>query len=851
VVVNKQDDVTLGLGNALATRSQDAVPARGARRGRSFVTRILLVEDSPGDAELLRRMLSETVLRRFEIEVIPLLSEAIRRAPDGAFDLIVLDLTLPDSSGIETFEAMRWAAPMTPIVVLTGQDDARVGLAALNKGAQDYLVKGDIEGSRMVRALLFAIERDRFQGEKSDADLLRSAHQIAALGGFDWNIANARVTPSYGVPLLSNGESLTTDRRRFEESFRLLAESISEVFYITDADSQRILYINPAYETIWGQSCESLYADPSSFLGPLSEPDRIRLVAYLSRVGAGEESGVLEFEVHQSDAQARWVECRALPIRDASGAVYRINGFALDITERRRAQEALLASERRLLTLFESVHLLVVLLDRDGRVEYLNPFALHLTGYAHDEAFGRSWSDHFLPELNRSQVATAFRAMVDLDPPSSRLPILTKTGDVRTISWHTTVLRDDRGNSTGTLSVGEDVTERELLEHESHQARKLEAIGRLSAGVAHDFNNLLTVIISYAELLRNAFQPGDPSLEDLEPIVQAASAAAGLTRQLLAFSRQQVIQRREVPLNDLVIQSVRLLKRVIGEDIAIETMLSPHAPIVLIDPGQLEQVIMNLAVNARDAMPQGGTLAIETTIVDLDPADSGAGWLGAPGSFARVSMSDTGVGMTEQTRAKIFEPFFTTKELGKGTGLGLATVYGIIKQSGGFIWVSSAPGRGATFTIYLPLADRPTTPESDDAAVADPPCGTETILLVEDDPAVRIVARRILQRSGYTVLEAATSGAALEMADTHRGTIGLLLTDVVMPEMSGRQLVDAIMVFRPRMRALYMSGYTDDAVVRRGVLDSGVAYLQKPFTPDALARKVREMLDAELLTTPV
>jgi CheY-like chemotaxis protein len=371
----------------------------------------------------------------------------------------------------------------------------------------------------------------------------------------------------------------------------------------------------------------------------------------------------------------------------------------------------------------------------------------------------------------------------------------------------------------------------------------MEAVGRLAGGVAHDFNNLLTVIISYTDLLLEDLDRDDPKREDVTAVRKAAEGAAALTHQLLAFSRKQVLQPKVLDLNATVASTEKLLRRLIGEDIRLVAKLGSSLGRVKADPGQIEQVIMNLAVNARDARPAGGQLTIETADVAMDEAYVRGHPTAEPGRYVMLAVSDTGIGMDEQTKAHIFEPFFTTKELGKGTGLGLATVYGIVKQSGGFIWLYSEPGQGTSFKIYLPLveesAQRHAMP-----AVAKLPRGTETILVVEDAPAVRTVIRQVLERQGYTVLEAPNGEAAFALATKHHGPIHLLLTDVVMPGVNGRQLSEQLARPRPDMLVLFTSGYTDDSVVRHGILESGIAYLQKPFTPDGLARKVREVLDS-------
>jgi signal transduction histidine kinase/ActR/RegA family two-component response regulator len=376
------------------------------------------------------------------------------------------------------------------------------------------------------------------------------------------------------------------------------------------------------------------------------------------------------------------------------------------------------------------------------------------------------------------------------------------------------------------------------------QSQKIEAVGRLAGGIAHDFNNLLTVITGRAQLLLARLRPGDPLRRDVDLIQKTGEQAATLTRQLLAFSRKQVLQPRVVDLNAVVADIETMLRRLIGEDIDLVVVPAPELGRVRVDPGQLEQVLVNLAVNARDAMPEGGRLTIETANVELGPAYSRRHVGVQPGFYVMLAVTDTGHGMDAVTQARLFEPFFTTKEKGKGTGLGLATVYGIVKQSGGNIWVYSEPGQGTTFKIYLPRVEEAVEAVEAAATVVAPPRGSETVLLVEDDEEVRSLVWDILQVYGYTVLQARHPGEALLIAEKHTDPIHLLLTDVVMPQMSGRQLAERLGRARREMKMLYMSGYTDNAVVHHGVLDSGMVYLQKPFTPDSLARKVREVLDA-------
>jgi len=377
-------------------------------------------------------------------------------------------------------------------------------------------------------------------------------------------------------------------------------------------------------------------------------------------------------------------------------------------------------------------------------------------------------------------------------------------------------------------------------------AQKMEAVGRLAGGVAHDFNNVLSVILGYTSMIQQDLKPGEPLRADIDEIKLAGERAAQLTRQLLAFSRQQALETKVLDLNLVVGGMENMLRRLLGADIDLTLLPSAELWNVRADPGQVEQVLMNLAVNARDAMPQGGKLTVEVKNVELDQDYADVHHEVKPGSYVMLAVSDSGLGMDRATAARIFEPFFTTKEKGKGTGLGLSTVFGIVKQSGGHVWVYSEPNHGTTFKIYLPRVEGAAVTNTADVVASRTTRGTETVLLVDDDDQVRTVARGILRRLGYLVLEASNGGEALMISEQHPAKIQLLLTDVVLPRMSGRQIAERITSMRPGIDVLFMSGYTDDAVLQHGILESGVAYLQKPLTSESMARKVRQVLDSRL-----
>ena len=509
---------------------------------------------------------------------------------------------------------------------------------------------------------------------------------------------------------------------------------------------------------------------------------------------------------------------------------------------RKRQEEALRFSEARYRSLVESAVYGIYRSTVDGKFLDINPALVKMLGYASAEevmALDLARDIYADPEQRAALIREYNKNGV---MGTSELRWKRKDGRPITVRVSGTPFRNDRGETLGFEMIAEDITERRALEDQLRQSQKMEAVGRLAGGIAHDFNNLLTVIKGYSELVMDEIRPADPLRNEVEEIKRAADRAASLTRQLLAFSRQQVLAPKVLDLNSVVNDMDKLLHRLIGEDIDLFTVLGPGLGRIKADPGQVEQVIMNLAVNARDAMPQGGKLTIETANVDLDENYAREHVSVKPGSYVMIAVSDTGMGMTEKVKSRIFEPFFTTKEVGKGTGLGLSTVYGIIKQSGGYVWVYSEVGMGSTFKVYLPRVG--SSAEVAPALSSQPiRRGTETVLLVEDEDGVRALVRQILHKHGYNVLESRHGGEALLMCERHQGKIDMLLTDVVLEQMSGRELAERLLKLSPEMKVLYVSGYADDAIVHHGVLNAGVAFLQKPFTTESLARKIRYVLD--------
>ncbi len=497
----------------------------------------------------------------------------------------------------------------------------------------------------------------------------------------------------------------------------------------------------------------------------------------------------------------------------------------------------------RLAAIVESSADAIIGMLPDGIIDSWNQGAEQVFGYASEEALGKPFAFLIPPSRSEELPGILERLRQGEAVPPYETVRQRKDGSLVDVLLSISPLKDREARLLGASAIAHDMTARKRLEEQLRQTHKLEALGRLAGGVAHDFNNLLTIINGYSQVLLDSLPEHDKGRELVAEIGKAGERAAGLTQQLLAYSRKQILQLKVLDVNDLVTNLKKMLSRMIGEDVVLTTRLAPDLHPVLADAGQIEQVLMNLSVNARDAMPAGGKLTIETANVRLDETSRGANDEVQYGCYVRITVSDTGCGMDAATQARIFEPFFTTKGPGQGTGLGLAMVYGIVKQSGGSIKVASAPERGTTFTLYLPSLGDEVPPGKGQPAAGKTLVGTETVLLVEDEDAVRTILHHLLQRRGYNVLMAANGTEALAVAAQHSSGIDLLVTDVVMPGMDGRQVAEALRRLHPNMQVLFLSGYTDDAIMRHGILESETAFLQKPFASAALAKKVRELLD--------
>jgi PAS domain S-box-containing protein len=661
-------------------------------------------------------------------------------------------------------------------------------------------------------------------------------------------VRNAEGSPLYFISHIHD----ITDRKRLEEilekereELKLIIDSSPIIVFYKDKEG-RFIRVNKTFadalkipeEDFVGKTVFDLYS-PQIAQG-MTDDDQEVLQSGRPKLRIVEQ--------YESASGIRWVQADKIPICDKNGMPIGLIGFAQDITDRKQTEEALRESEEKYRDLVENINDILYATDEKGIITYIAPSVEFFSRYTPSEIIGRSFSE-FVYQEDVPYIMEKFQQDVSGHTEPHEYRMVTKSGAVRWVRTSSRpFFRETR--AVGLRGVMTDITERKHAEEEKvvlvdqlRQSQKMEAIGRLAGGVAHDFNNLLTVIKGYCQLSLVEMKEGDPLREAFEVINKATEKAADLIRQLLAFSRRQIMEMRVLNLNSLLQNLDKMLRRIIGEDIELVTLLGEDLGRVKTDPGQIEQVVMNLAVNAKDAMPKGGKLIIETANVELDEAYAHAHVAVTPGRYVMIAVSDTGAGMAPEVRDRVFEPFFTTKEKGKGTGLGLSTVYGIVKQSSGNIWVYSEPGKGTTFKIYLPHVDEPAEKLKAQVVGEELPHGSETILIVEDDEEVRNLAVRILKAQGYIVLDGSYGDEAVNVCRKHKGPIHLLVTDVVMPGMDGRALSERLSHLHPGMKVLYMSGYTDDAIVHHGVIGKGMNYIQKPFTVNGLTRKVREVLN--------
>ena len=762
--------------------------------------RILILEDVPMDAELVEYELGRASIP-FLARRVDSREAFLQGLEDFQPDVILSDYTLPRFDGMTALSLARERLPSIPFLIVTGSVNEETAVGCMKAGATDYLLKSNL--ARIGPAIEAALERERAQAEK-----IRAESALAA-----------------------------SERR-----FRSLVQNSSDLVTIVAPDGA-ILYASDSAERIVGYSPAELVG--TSLLEYLSQDDVGPVRSLLQNAnGKPTSAGPLEFCLRRNDGTPVWLEAVGTNLlTDAT-----IRGIVLntrDVSERKRADHALRESEERYRDLFDNASDLVCMAAPDGALLYVNKAWQEGTGYGADQIGHMQLLDIIHPDSHGYYGAVIERVLAGERLNHVELVFVPKSSPPITVEGNLSCTFKD-GQPSVVRGIYRDVTERKRVDEHLRRAERMQAAGKLAGGVAHEVNNMMTGVIGFSEFVLRTFDSDDPRRADVEEVIRAGTRAADVTRQLLAFTRQQFLQPQVIEINAVVSEMEKMLRRSLGEDKQLELRLSPQLGPIRADRGQLEQVLINLVLNARDAMTGHGLVTIETGASEWNSAYAERhGGVEIPlGRYVMLAVSDTGAGMDADLQARIFEPFFTTKPVGQGTGLGLSTVYGIIKQSEGFVWVYSEPGEGTVFKVYLPEARSIHPAESSPVPV--PPLaerGSETILVIEDEDIVRTLAIRGLRDYGYRVVEATNGAEAFQYLKDHPDTVQLVISDVVMPEMGGRELGQHLALLDPDLPILYMSGYTGDDVVQRGLLDPGAPFQQKPFTPGTLASKVRTMLD--------
>jgi two-component system, cell cycle sensor histidine kinase and response regulator CckA len=774
--------------------------------------RVLVIEDNEDDAALILRELQrggyEPVARR--VETPAAMHHALQQE---TWDVVLADWNLAQFSALFALEMLKSQGLDLPFIIVSGTIGEEAAISAMTAGGHDFVSKEHLG------RLVLTIERE--VREAADRWARRRAEMALATS---------------------------------EERLQLVARATNDAVRDWDLVTNRMWW-NEGLFSLFGHQTQDIEADVESWFSRLHSDDKDRvIISCYAVINGGAPTWSENYRFRRADGTYAEVMDRGYIMRNVQGQALRLIGAITDLTAIRKAQMALQDSEEKFRTVADWTYDWEIWNDPQGRPLYISPAVERISGYRVEEFLAdptmlhrivfpedrARWDQHVIDTTNNTE-----------DVSEMEFRILTRDGEVR---WIDHICRAVYGSFDhkflGRRASNRDITERkqaaknlQQTEDQLRQAQKMEAVGQLAGGVAHDFNNLLTVIMGYTDLLMGNLSADAPTLANLEEIRNAPERASWLSRQLLAFSRRQILSPQVLDLNVLIGHFEKMLHRLIGEDVALKTELAPALARIKADPGQIEQITMNLAVNAPAAMPTGGRLTIETDTVLLDDSYPKKSVEVPPGRYVLLAISDTGCGMDAETQKRIFEQFFTTKEAGKGTGLGLSTVYGIVKQSNGFIWAYSEPGRGTTFKIYLPVVDEDIQAAKTKSRPVPQRIGVETILLVEDAAPLRTLTNKVLKLSGYTVLAAGNLDEALKMAEACDWAIHLLLTDVIMPGGSGPDVADRLKERCPDLRILYISGYTGATMAYQGILGSGSPLLQKPYSPDALLQKVREVLD--------
>jgi hypothetical protein len=837
----------------------------------SSAYRILVAEDSPTQAEHLRLLLED---KGYLVELAANGVEGLEKVSRVRPDMIISDVVMPGMDGYAFCHAVKSkpSARKIPFILFTERHGPADIIEGFLQGADNFISKSSPDDYLLerVRRILEQLEHRR-GGQLSVHILVRVGGREISVSAdkqqmFELLIATLeetarindqlmdaqRLLQQHAQGLEGEVEERTRELQEAQQRLQHVVSSSPSVLYTLSVEGQDLVpaWVSENIERFSGYTPSDV-AGAGWWADRLHPDDREGVIAQIP-ILLSERHVAREYRFRHKDGAYHWVRDEQVLIEDATGRREVVGSWS-DITARKRAELGLQESEEQYRLLFDSNPHPMWVYDEDTLAFLaVNDAAVNHYGYSREEFLAMTLRDIRPPE--EVQILDEFvaprrrdRALKAFESPRV-WKHRRKDGSLLDVEIAASPIQF-KGRPAW-LALATDVTEKKRLEAQLLQSQKMESVGRLAGGVAHDFNNLLGVITGYGDLLQRDIGPRHPAFARVGEIRKAADRAAALTRQLLAFSRKQVLEPKVLDLNAVVSDIEKMLRRLIGEDIQLITVFGSDLGRVKADPGQMEQVIVNMAVNARDAMPDGGKLIIETGNVDLDEAYARRRPDARPGPHVMLGVSDTGHGMNAETLSHMFEPFFSTKELGKGTGLGLATVYGIVRQSGGHVMVYSEPGRGTTFKVYLPRSSEEQEEAEEALAVAGvaqpPPAGTETILLIEDEASLRVMIREILESAGYQVLEGPTPEEALAAAGAHAGPIHLVLTDVVLPRMSGRQVAEALRFSRPDARVLYISGYTDDAISHHGILAPGVHFLQKPFTTDALVRKARDVLDAPL-----